>query len=1164
MRHLAAILLAFILMVSAAGSAFAQAACNQLNFDNSILSASPTSLPIGSNSTISVSLRNSGGNAAGCAGVFVRFTTTFGTLSNTSNVLTNSSGIASVTLTSPVVGSALVSASITTNNATGAPGVGSPQTVVFTSANTAPTANAGPDQSVASAASVSLTGAGSSDPEGGALSYAWNQTGGTPVALSGASTVAPSFTAPTLVAGDPAAVLVFSLTVTDPLGASSTPDTVTITVNAPANTAPTANAGPDQSVASAASVSLTGAGSSDPEGGALSYAWNQTGGTPVALSGASTVAPSFTAPTLVAGDPAAVLVFSLTVTDPLGASSTPDTVTITVNAPANTAPTANAGPDQSVASAASVSLTGAGSSDPEGGALSYAWNQTGGTPVALSGASTVAPSFTAPTLVAGDPAAVLVFSLTVTDPLGASSTPDTVTITVNAPANTAPTANAGPDQSVASAASVSLTGAGSSDPEGGALSYAWNQTGGTPVALSGASTVAPSFTAPTLVAGDPAAVLVFSLTVTDPLGASSTPDTVTITVNAPANTAPTANAGPDQSVASAASVSLTGAGSSDPEGGALSYAWNQTGGTPVALSGASTVAPSFTAPTLVAGDPAAVLVFSLTVTDPLGASSTPDTVTITVNAPANTAPTANAGPDQSVASAASVSLTGAGSSDPEGGALSYAWNQTGGTPVALSGASTVAPSFTAPTLVAGDPAAVLVFSLTVTDPLGASSTPDTVTITVNAPANTAPTANAGPDQSVASAASVSLTGAGSSDPEGGALSYAWNQTGGTPVALSGASTVAPSFTAPTLVAGDPAAVLVFSLTVTDPLGASSTPDTVTITVTPPVASVDRAIVRETYNEVTAAFMNWRIERMMSSEPRAYQLGRGRKTTGAPQVSATPGTSDGPMFGNVSFSLGRTSDEGGLYFWTEGQYSSYSDTDGERTRDGSFGIIYFGVDAPLQNRSVVGVILQFDQATEDDDGFTDLSGTGWMIGPYISSEISDNLFFNARIAWGQSSNTAEIDVFEDGRIFSSDFDTTRTLAKASLYGRKEFGQITVFPEIELAYLREDQDDYVASFADTVVTIDGQTAEGTSVSLSAEFDFPLSPTNTSDIVFVEPSLRWLDYSLESDNVDSEFYGSVELGLRMSRENWWSTVSISYDGIGASDFEALGLNAEFAYKF
>ena len=127
--------------------------------------------------------------------------------------------------------------------------------------------------------------------------------------------------------------------------------------------------------------------------------------------------------------------------------------------------------------------------------------------------------------------------------------------------------------------------------------------------------------------------------------------------------------------------------------------------------------------------------FSLVVTDPLNASSAPDTVTITVNPPANQGPTANAGPDQTVASGASVALTGAGSTDPEGGTLSYAWTQTSGPAVTLTGATTVSPGFTAPTLAAGDPPAVLVFSLVVTDPLNASSAPDTVTITVNPPAN---------------------------------------------------------------------------------------------------------------------------------------------------------------------------------------------------------------------------------------------------------------------------------------------------------------------------------------------------------------------------------------------------------------------------------------------
>ena len=187
----------------------------------------------------------------------------------------------------------------------------------------------------------------------------------------------------------------------------------------------------------------------------------------------------------------------------------------------------------------------------------------------------------------------------------------------------------------------------------------------------------------------------------------------------------------------------------------------------------------------------------------------------------------------------------------------------------------------------------------------------------------------------------------------------------------------------------------------------------------------------------------------------------------------------------------------------------------------------------------------------------------MIGPYISSEISKDLFFNARFAWGKSSNSAEVDVFEDGRTFSGDFDTTRTLAKASLYGRKEIGQVSVYPEVELAYFKEDQADYSAAFGDTSVGVDGQSAEGTALSLSAEFDVPLSLDLASDIVFIEPRLRWL-ITHKSENVDSGFLGSLELGVRAEHENWWGTMSVAYDGIGDSEFEALSLNAEFAFRF
>jgi hypothetical protein len=99
------------------------------------------------------------------------------------------------------------------------------------------------------------------------------------------------------------------------------------------------------------------------------------------------------------------------------------------------------------------------------------------------------------------------------------------------------------------------------------------------------------------------------------------------------------------------------------------------------------------------------------------------------------APLANAGSDQTVASAANTTLNGSGTSFVTNQTLTYAWTQTAGTAVTLSDTAASQPSFTAPTLFAGDADATLTFSLVVTDNLGQASAADTVTITVTAPGN---------------------------------------------------------------------------------------------------------------------------------------------------------------------------------------------------------------------------------------------------------------------------------------------------------------------------------------------------------------------------------------------------------------------------------------------
>jgi hypothetical protein len=289
-----------------------------------------------------------------------------------------------------------------------------------------------------------------------------------------------------------------------------------------------------------------------------------------------------------------------------------------------------------------------------------------------------------------------------------------VTVTVNPapPVNQPPTANAGPDQTLTlavgqSSVAVTLNGSGSSDPDGTIATYNWT---GTP---DPANSTSPSVT---LAAGSHT----FTLVVTDNSGASSVADTVRIAINPapPVNQPPTANAGPDQTLTLSAgqtslAVTLNGSGSSDPDGTIATYNWT---GTP---DPANSARPSVT---LAAGS----YTFTLLVTDNSGATSVADTVRITVNPAPNQAPTASAGPDQTLTlsagqSSLAVTLNSSGSSDADGSIASYTWT---GTPDPANVASPMV------TLSAG----TYTFTLVVTDNAEATSAPDTVTITVNTPA----------------------------------------------------------------------------------------------------------------------------------------------------------------------------------------------------------------------------------------------------------------------------------------------------------------------------------------------------------------------------------------------------------------------------------------------
>ncbi|MBI4865854.1 MAG: hypothetical protein HY816_02770 [Candidatus Wallbacteria bacterium] len=600
-----------------------------------------------------------------------------------------------------------------------------------------PIARAGPDLVTRPAVVVALDGRASVEPDGDAMAYAWSRISGPDnPPLAGASTALASFT-PT-VAGE----YRYLLTVSDPSTASST-DEVSILVQTPAD-------GPDLVVRSVSFSPLATAGNHQIRGQAV-----------LQNSGNRTVTTDFTTAFFLSADPNGAqgsLLFtgsSEVVTDlTTGASLTVDAPQLAL--PAGLAPgsyflfavadtgltvaelsennnqtpsarqlavSANATP---VATARvvgtppfivvdgrflTIDLDGTASSDADGDALAYSWQQTGGPSVFLSTPTSPTLAFTT------NRAGLFVLSLRVDDQHGSAAT---TSVAVRALANASPVISAPALQVLTSTdgapVDAVLDASQTQDPDGDPITFRWVQTNVPPVTLNGANTAVATFRT------NRTTSFTFTLTTTDPRGGRSTANSVVTIV---LNFSPTASAGASRVVTSTdgrpVTVALDARGSRDADGDRLVYSWAQLSGPPAGLAPLNSPTPSFTSST-----PAAYT-FRLTVDDRRGGTATSD-VTVTVQR--NSSPTARVGPPQGVGgtqgAAVVVTLDGSASTDPDSDPLRYVWSQTIGPAVSLFDPASARPSFstTVP--------ATYAFQLTVSDSRGGTSTA-TATATVSFP-----------------------------------------------------------------------------------------------------------------------------------------------------------------------------------------------------------------------------------------------------------------------------------------------------------------------------------------------------------------------------------------------------------------------------------------------
>jgi hypothetical protein len=377
-------------------------------------------------------------------------------------------------------------------------------TVLISTESTPPVADAGPAQSGVVGQQIVLNGSASSDVDGQPLTFAWEIVSapfGSSTQLDDPTSVSPAFGI------DVAGTYVITLAVSD--GLSEDQDTAIVTT---VNSAPVADAGPDQSTMLGSTVLLRGGSSSDVDGDALSFVWSFSSRPP--NSTATLVSPNSSGPSFVI-DVFGEYVIQLTVSDLQGEEGT-DTVRVST---VNVAPVADAGIDQSAAVAATITLDGGGSSDADGDAITYFWSISSAPPgssAALDDPTTVTPQFTLD--LPGD----YVIQLLVND-AAEDSAPDTVIVSTT---NTAPVAEPGQDLQGSVDEVITLDGSTSFDAEDDPLIFTWSivsQPEGSAINLSNPAAFTPTFTA------DISGTYIFQLVVDDGF-LSSSPATVEVTL----------------------------------------------------------------------------------------------------------------------------------------------------------------------------------------------------------------------------------------------------------------------------------------------------------------------------------------------------------------------------------------------------------------------------------------------------------------------------------------------------------------------------------------------------------------------------------------------------------------------------------------------------------
>ncbi len=301
------------------------------------------------------------------------------------------------------------------------------------------------------------------------------------------------------------------------------------------------------------------------------------------------------------------------------------------------------------------------------------------------------------------------------------------------------------------------------------------------------------------------------------------------------------------------------------------------------------------------------------------------------------------------------------------------------------------------------------------------------------------------------------------------------------------------------------------------------------------AALDTAAIG---SEANARFMLNRANQLLANQPDLSGLLRG--DAGHFNAEITSGQ------GMVDFYSG-----GAGPFWAD-VAASWS-TSG--TAEDTYILGTFGAHRRFGDNLLAGVMLELDYM-EEVDGLAEISGWGWLVGPYLVAKLPDQpLYFDARLLYGQSYNQAS-----PLGSYTDDFTTQRWLAMVNVSGDIALGWGTLSPQLNAAWTQDRQREYVDGASNTVAA---QTVSLTQIAAGAKLDVPLGALALrfgADAVWsASGSSLGLIPAFEG------LRGRLRMGADYALPSGGAlSLALSYDGLGTADYQAIGVSAALNLPF